>query len=161
MDSVDRQTGGEQPVLSKKPPRPTVTRVPVRGFHSSVALSKSKSSDELCDAAGTAGNPLGYNQVSSRKLKRTSSGDLLSSGGTPKPRRYSEMPEGVRRWASTEVLDDKSSRNRVSSLALLTNVETAEKQRVAEKGVGSCTVQLDLNDSLGPNNTAWYDYGAV
>ena len=59
------------------------------------------------------------------------------------------------------MLDEKTGSKRVSSLALLTNVETAEKQRVVEKGVGSCTVQLDLNNSLGPNNTAWYDYGAV
>lgn len=162
MDSVDRQAGGEHPVLSRKPPRPSVpTRVPVRGFHSAVALSKSKSSDELCDAAGTTAKPLGYSQLPRLKLKRASSGDLLSDGGTPKPRRYSEIPDSVRRWASSEVLDEKSSSKRVSSLALLTNVDTAEKQLVAEKGVGSCTVQLDLNDSLGPNNTAWYDYGAV
>lgn len=71
------------------------------------------------------------------------------------------MPGNFRRWASSEVLDEKTSNGRVTSLAVLTNVETVEKQRAMEKGMASSTVQLDLDSSVGPNNTAWYDYGAV
>ena len=160
IDSTEGQRGGENLVISRKPPRPTVVaRIPVRGFQSAASLSKSKSSDELCDIADTAAKPLSHSQLPSRTLKRTASGDLLNSEGTP--RRYSEIPGGFRRWASSEMLDEKTSSGRVTSLAVLTNVETAEKQRVVEKGMGSCTVQLDLDNSVGPNNTAWYDYGAV
>ena len=159
MDSVEGQRGEESLVISKKPPRPTVVaRIPVRGCQSTASLSKSKSSDELCDITGPAGKPLGHSQLSRRTLKRASSGDLLSSD---KPRRYSEVPGGFRRWASSEVLDEKTSGGRATSLAVLTNVQTAEKQRVVEKDMISCTVQLDLNNSVGPNNTSWYDYGTV
>ena len=59
------------------------------------------------------------------------------------------------------MLDEKTSGGRATSLAVLTNVQTAEKQRVVEKDMISCTVQLDLNNSVGPNNTSWYDYGTV
>lgn len=160
LDSVEGQRGGENPVISKKPPRPTVVaRIPVRGCQSTASLPKSKSSDELCDIAGPAAKPLSHGQLPSRTLKRTASGDLLNSEGTP--RRYSEMPGNFRRWASSEVLDEKTSNGRVTSLAVLTNVETVEKQRAMEKGMASSTVQLDLDSSVGPNNTAWYDYGAV
>ena len=162
IDSVEGQRGGESLVISKKPPRPTVVaRIPVRGCQSTTSLSKSKSSDELCDITGPAGKPLGHSQLSRRALKRASSGDLLSSDGTHKPRRYSEVPGGFRRWASSELLDEKTNGGRATSLAVLTNVQTAEKQRIVEKGMDSCTVQLDLNNSVGPNDTAWYDYGAV
>lgn len=97
MDSVEGQRGGESLVISTKPPRPTiVARIPVRGCQSTTSLSKSKSSDELCDITGPAGKPLGHSQLSRRALKRASSGDLLSSDGTHKPRRYSEVPGGFR-----------------------------------------------------------------
>ena len=158
-----------EPGYPQKPPpgKSSTLRVPIRDYHSSGSLPKSKSIEELQHSSQKIKLKRDRGRTGGR-LQRAASGDILTyNGDSPSRRRYSEIPTSdgrmIKRWSSGDILDD--CRRSMSSLAALTNIDQEEKEkltaRVSEDGTICSTVHLDLNSSVGSANTTWYDYGAV
>jgi hypothetical protein len=165
IESSHRRT--TEPSFPLKPPHgPTGSlRVPVRDYHSSSSLPKSKSIEELKHSPQNI-RIRDSRTNGGRKLQRTASGDILNYSESPNDRRYQESASRdgrmTKRWSSGEVLDNDDCRRSMSSLAVLTSIEPEEKQKKLDQNPPqTSTVHLDLNSSVGSANTTWYEYGAV